>query len=133
VFDYTQHSLAEIDAAHIHERLLQMQPAPTPESGEPQPAPEATPPAAPPDSPGPEPRRLARRYTRYWHVPGWVEHHRCSEWCDHRRHYHEHGISLGNTLLYGTLGGIIGHQSGHRDEGILWGLGIGLLQDLWGW
>ena len=38
-----------------------------------------------------------------------------------------------NTLLYGTLGGIIGHQSKDRDKGILIGGTYGLLLDLMRW
>ena len=38
-----------------------------------------------------------------------------------------------NTVLYGTLGGIIGHQSDHRDEGILIGGTYGLLLDMMRW
>jgi len=38
-----------------------------------------------------------------------------------------------NTLIFGTLGGIIGHQSDDRDEGILIGAGYGLLLDLMRW
>ncbi len=42
---------------------------------------------------------------------------------------------IGNMILYGTIGGIIGHQTGDRDEGILIGAGFGLLKDLFdcGW
>ena len=50
-----------------------------------------------------------------------------------RYHFPRHRarrFPLGGTLLLGTLGGVIGHQSGHRDEGILIGAGVGLLHDL---
>ena len=38
-----------------------------------------------------------------------------------------------HTVLGGTIGGVIGHQSGHRDEGILIGASIGLLNDCLRW
>ncbi len=38
-----------------------------------------------------------------------------------------------NTLAYGGIGAIIGHQSGHRDRGFAIGASIGLLQDLLRW
>ena len=41
-------------------------------------------------------------------------------------------IQLGFFVLLG-LGAIIGHQSGHRDEGAAIGAGIGLLFDLARW
>lgn len=39
-------------------------------------------------------------------------------------------VGLFNTVVFGTLGGIIGHQSGHRDEGIAIGAAYGLLHDI---
>ncbi len=42
-------------------------------------------------------------------------------------------MPIGNTLFFGTLGGIIGHQSDHRDKGILLGAGTGLILDLIRW
>ncbi|MCB9890610.1 MAG: hypothetical protein H6832_08680 [Planctomycetes bacterium] len=38
-----------------------------------------------------------------------------------------------NTLFYGGLGAIIGHQYGHRDRGLAIGAGFGLLQDALRW
>ncbi|MCA8964540.1 MAG: glycine zipper family protein [Planctomycetes bacterium] len=38
-----------------------------------------------------------------------------------------------NTAVGAGLGAIIGHQSGHRDEGAAIGAGIGLLFDLARW
>jgi hypothetical protein len=38
-----------------------------------------------------------------------------------------------NTVTYGGLGAIIGHQSGHRDRGLAVGAGIGLLFDMLRW
>lgn len=38
-----------------------------------------------------------------------------------------------NTLIFGTLGGIIGHQSDDTEEGVLIGAGYGLLLDLMRW
>ena len=48
-------------------------------------------------------------------------------------HHPHRPLGIGNTLLFGTLGGVIGHQSGHRDEGILLGAGYGLFRDLFEW
>lgn len=42
-------------------------------------------------------------------------------------------LTIRNTVLFGTLGGIIGHQYDERDEGILIGAGYGLLLDLMRW
>ena len=39
-------------------------------------------------------------------------------------------LPLFNEIVFGTLGGIIGHQTGHRDAGIAIGLTYGLLHDL---
>ncbi|MEM7164937.1 MAG: hypothetical protein AAF581_05695 [Planctomycetota bacterium] len=75
----------------------------------------------------PEPRRHrhpGRRY-HYSHRAALYPHY----YHGHRYHHRDH-FSLGNTLFFGTLGGIIGHQSDHRDEGILIGAGYGLLRDL---
>jgi hypothetical protein len=38
-----------------------------------------------------------------------------------------------NTLFFGTLGGIIGHQCDDTEEGVLIGAGYGLLLDLMRW
>lgn len=38
-----------------------------------------------------------------------------------------------NTAIYGGLGAVIGHQSGHRDEGFAIGASLGLMQDLMRW
>jgi len=38
-----------------------------------------------------------------------------------------------NTLIFGTLGGVIGHQSDDTEEGVLIGAGYGLLLDLMRW
>ncbi|MEE8142827.1 MAG: hypothetical protein V3T77_06985 [Planctomycetota bacterium] len=73
-----------------------------------------------------EPRYRYHR-THYQHSDGWQR-----RW--QRRYYHSYDrFPLGNTLLYGTLGGILGHQSGHRDRGIWIGAGYGLLRDLLRW
>jgi hypothetical protein len=42
-------------------------------------------------------------------------------------------MPIANTLFFGTLGGIIGHQSDHRDQGIFLGGTFGLMQDLMRW
>ncbi|MGH7143546.1 MAG: hypothetical protein ACREJ2_05350 [Planctomycetota bacterium] len=39
-------------------------------------------------------------------------------------------LGLYNVVVFGALGGIIGHQVGHRDEGIAIGASYGLLHDL---
>lgn len=76
------------------------------------------------------PRRVVRRYTtRHYHAPHYYTPRYRTYYAP--RHYRSPGI--GNTVLFGTLGGIIGHQSGHRDEGILIGAGYGLFRDLLGW
>lgn len=41
-----------------------------------------------------------------------------------------HRLSLFNTVVFGTIGGIIGHQSKHTGEGIAIGATYGLLHDL---
>ncbi len=46
---------------------------------------------------------------------------------------HERHSFPTNTLLFGTLGGIIGHQSDQRDAGILIGGTYGVLLDLMRW
>ena len=38
-----------------------------------------------------------------------------------------------NTAVGAGVGAVIGHQSGRRDEGALWGAGIGLLFDMARW
>ena len=38
-----------------------------------------------------------------------------------------------NTMLYGGLGAVIGHQSGHKGGGFAIGAGVGLLHDLLRW
>ncbi|HTL51946.1 MAG TPA: hypothetical protein VL860_05140 [Planctomycetota bacterium] len=43
---------------------------------------------------------------------------------------HNHRLSLFNTVVFGTIGGIIGHQSHHTGEGIAIGATYGLLHDL---
>ena len=60
------------------------------------------------------------RYRHFRH-----RHYRCGD-----RFTRTESFGIGNTLLFGTLGGVIGHQSGRRDEGILIGAGYGLLRDL---
>lgn len=90
----------------------------------------------------PEPRKARRVHRPTWHRSYRYDHapYRHYRYDSYRnRHYRHHyrgryhsGLPIGNTVLYGTLGGIIGHQSDHRDEGILIGAGYGLLLDLFG-
>ena len=48
--------------------------------------------------------------------------------------HHERRYSFpANTIFFGTLGGIIGHQHDYRDEGIFYGASYGLLLDLLSW
>lgn len=49
--------------------------------------------------------------------------------CTYEERRHQR-FGLFNTVVFGTLGGIIGHQSGHRDEGIAIGAAYGLLHDI---
>lgn len=42
---------------------------------------------------------------------------------------HSYGFFPWNTLFFGGLGAVIGHQSGHRDRGLAIGAGVGLLLD----
>jgi hypothetical protein len=46
--------------------------------------------------------------------------------------HRSYGFFPWNTLLYGGLGAVIGHQSGHRDRGLAIGAGVGLLFDTLG-
>ena len=50
-----------------------------------------------------------------------------------RYYYNSDPWPIGNTLFFGTLGGVLGHQSGHRNEGILIGAAYGFLHDLLSW
>ena len=79
----------------------------------------------------PRPTRLVRHVRHYpprYHGP-----HRRTYYSDRYYHHPHRPLGIGNTLLFGTLGGVIGHQSGHRDEGILLGAGYGLFRDLFEW
>ncbi|MCA8960399.1 MAG: hypothetical protein KDC38_07795 [Planctomycetes bacterium] len=89
------------------------------------------------DPPVIEPEIVEPRFVRHprshrvWYPPVPVVYppYYRGRYAPHYRHY-RHGYPLPHTVVFGTLGGIIGHQSGHRDEGILIGAGIGLLHDI---
>ncbi len=92
----------------------------------------------------PMPDRTKPELQSDWLVDPWemadtrVLHHRHHDYHWQRRwqqrYYNSYEpFSVGNTLLFGTLGGILGHQSGHRDEGILIGAAYGFLRDLLSW
>lgn len=90
-----------------------------------------------------EKRRQARKvWPRRTHVVRHVRHYRpryygpgprTYYYYDGYYHHRHRPLGIGSTLLFGTLGGVIGHQSGHRDEGILIGAGYGLFRDLFQW
>ncbi|MFN0059375.1 MAG: hypothetical protein ACKVX7_13045 [Planctomycetota bacterium] len=128
--DYRQEALKDIDATTSIEKILELYPPPPPPAARP------AEPVATYDARATVSEDARRNHPRAWRHEDYCD----NEWCDHYGHHrghnrhHRDGINLGRTLLYGTVGGIIGHQSGHRDEGILWGVGLGLLEDvLGGW
>lgn len=51
----------------------------------------------------------------------------------HDPYHHPHPTFPWNTAVGAGLGAIIGHQSGHRDEGAWIGAGIGFLFDFANW